>query len=186
MSRIHNNAWNVRNCAKGLMHNTSPNPQNNPRGHHYLHEELSLSWLGKLSKITWLEHGRDKIQTQVSGPQSSCSYHHAQCRWRGVRVGMTFWPKSFLRHFVIWHLTQYPMDALSWVLGDEVPVWDQCVERQLEERNQALSHRVKRAEVYKRKEERGNLVEAESSLRPLQLKAPDELDIPLPSLCYTF
>lgn len=32
-------------------------------------------------------------------------------------------------------------------------------------------------------EESGNLAEAESCLRPLQLKAPDELAIPLLSLC---
>lgn len=35
---------------------------------------------------------------------------------------MTHWPKSFLRHVVIWLLIQHPMDALSWVLGDEVHV----------------------------------------------------------------
>lgn len=57
--------------------------------------------------------------------------------------GMTHWPKIFLRYFVIWQLTWQAMDALSSVLGDKVHIRDQCVKRQLEERNQALSHKVK-------------------------------------------
>ena len=53
--------------------------------------------------------------------------------------GMTHWP----RHFIIWQLTWGAMDALSSVLDEKVHIRDQCTERQLEERNKALSHEVR-------------------------------------------
>lgn len=57
--------------------------------------------------------------------------------------GMTHWSKSFLRHFIIWQLTWDARDALSSVLGEKVHIRDQCIERQLEETNNALSHEVR-------------------------------------------
>lgn len=69
---------------------------------------------------------------------------------------MTHWPIfSWPRHFVIWQLTWHATDALSSVLGDKVHIRDQRDKTQLEERNQALSHKAKIAgQIFPREKRR--------------------------------